>query len=69
MTAIFRLTLATLTLSALAACGDDLAERSVIGAGAGAGAAVVLSGGLAAGALIGAGGNVAYCEAYPSKCR
>ena len=64
-----KLIVTCLSLAALAACGRDTPERAVLGAGAGAGAAVVLSGGLAAGALIGAGGNVAYCKTYPSRCR
>jgi len=53
---------------ALAGCGDTFAEQSLIGAGAGAGTAAVLNGNLAVGALVGAAGNVAYCNQYPERC-
>ena len=52
----------------LAACGDTFAEQSLLGAGAGAGAAALLDGNIAAGALVGAAGNVAYCNQYPERC-
>ncbi len=52
----------------LSACGDTLAEQGVLGAGAGAAAAVALDGNLAAGALVGAAANVAYCKQYPTRC-
>ena len=52
----------------LAACGDNLGEQALIGGGAGAATAVVLDGNVAAGALIGAGGNVLYCSQNRSKC-
>ena len=52
----------------LAACGDTFAEQSLIGAGAGAGTAALLDGNLAVGALVGAAGNVAYCNQYPERC-
>ena len=65
----FRTFIAALGLTAVAACGDNLPEQTVLGAGAGAGAAIVLSGGLAAGALLGAAGNVAYCNSNPGRCR
>ena len=58
-----------LTFLALAACGEDTPEQSVLGAGAGVGAAVVLSGGVAAGAIVGAASNVAYCKTHPGRCR
>jgi len=61
--------IAIFSLGAVVACGQNLPEQSVLGAGAGVGAALVLSGGLAAGALVGAAGNVAYCKANPGKCR
>jgi len=57
-----------LALLALAGCGDTLGEQSIMGAGAGAGVAAVLDGNVALGALVGAAGNVAYCERYPSRC-
>lgn len=56
-------------LAALAGCGESLPEQALLGAGAGAGTAAVLSGSVATGALVGAAGNVAYCKAYPGRCR
>ncbi len=56
-------------LLSLAACGDSFEEQALIGAGAGAAGAVVLDESVAAGALVGAAGNVAYCNAYPAQCR
>lgn len=55
-------------LLALGACGDTTGEQAAIGAGAGAAAALATDSNVAAGALIGAGGNVAYCNAYPQNC-
>ncbi|MRU14273.1 hypothetical protein FDP25_02405 [Roseovarius sp. A21] len=52
----------------LAACGDSVPEQALFGAGAGVGTAAVLDGSLAAGAVVGAAGNVAYCQAYPDRC-
>lgn len=59
---------AILVLSAVAACGDTLGKQALIGGGAGLGTAAVLDGNLAAGAVVGAAGNVAYCQSYPSRC-
>ncbi len=53
---------------ALAGCGDTFAERSLIGAGAGAGTAALVNGNVAVGALVGAAGNVVYCDRYPERC-
>ena len=53
---------------ALAGCGDTFAEQSLLGAGAGAGTAAVLGGSPVLGGLLGAAGNVAYCDRYPSRC-
>ncbi|HBM59410.1 hypothetical protein ACFSDD_14970 [Salipiger marinus] len=65
-------TIKALTLGAallgLAACGDTVGERGIIGAGAGAATAAAVDGDLATGALVGAAGNVAYCNRYPSRC-
>ncbi|HEY9039898.1 MAG TPA: hypothetical protein VIN05_13260 [Roseovarius sp.] len=61
--------LAILALSSLAACGDTLGKQALIGGGAGLGTAAVLDGNLAAGALVGAAGNVAYCQSFPERCR
>lgn len=52
----------------LAACGDSVPEQALFGAGAGVGTAAVLDGSLAAGAVVGAAGSVAYCQAYPDRC-
>ncbi len=57
---------AALTLSA---CGDNLAEQGIFGAGAGAGVAAVTGGNAATGAAVGAAGNIAYCQAYPARCQ
>ncbi|MEL7115335.1 MAG: hypothetical protein AAGP08_07040 [Pseudomonadota bacterium] len=52
----------------LSACGDTFAEQSLIGAGAGAGAAVLLDGNPLVGGVVGAAGNVAYCNQFPERC-
>ena len=52
----------------LAGCGDNFAEQSLIGAGAGAGAAVLLDSNPLVGGVIGAAGNVAYCNQFPERC-
>ncbi|MFD1508379.1 hypothetical protein [Lacimonas salitolerans] len=57
-----------LAVGALAACGDTAVEQSLLGAGAGAAGAAVLNTNVAGGALVGAVGNVAYCQQYPSRC-
>lgn len=53
---------------ALAGCGDTFAEQSLIGAGAGAGTAVLLDGNPVVGGLVGAAANVAYCDRFPERC-
>nr|WP_204115101.1 hypothetical protein [Shimia biformata] len=57
-----------LACGTLAACGDTALEQGLLGAGAGAGAAIVTGGNAATGAIVGAAGNVAYCQANPGKC-
>ncbi len=57
-----------LALVGLSACGDTLPEQAIIGGGAGAGTALLLDGNIGAGALIGAAGNVAFCQTYPGRC-
>lgn len=52
----------------LAACGDTLAEQALFGGAAGAGVSAVADGDIATGAVIGAAGNVAYCQANPGRC-
>jgi osmotically inducible lipoprotein OsmB len=53
---------------ALSACGDTLPEQALIGAGTGAGAALALQSSIPAGALIGAGANVVFCNLEPEYC-
>ncbi|SLN51496.1 hypothetical protein ROA7450_02580 [Roseovarius albus] len=50
-------------LTGLSACGDTIAQQGLIGAGAGAGTALVLGGSVGTGLVVGAAGNVAYCQA------
>ena len=59
-----RITLALAVISSLglAACGDTIGEQALFGGAAGVGAAAVTDGDLATGAVIGALGNVAYCQ-------
>lgn len=51
----------------LSACGDTYLEQGLMGAGAGAGAAMVLGGDVATGAVIGAGVNMA-CQNATDIC-
>ncbi|GAA6207973.1 hypothetical protein NBRC116601_12660 [Cognatishimia sp. WU-CL00825] len=53
----------------LSACGDTALEQGVLGAGAGAGAAIVTGGNAKTAAVIGGFANVAYCQTYPERCR
>jgi malic enzyme len=53
---------------ALAACGENLAEQSVIGAGMGAATAAVLDTNVLAGAAVGAAANVLVCKNTPQGC-
>ncbi|MEM1387941.1 MAG: hypothetical protein AAF748_15310 [Pseudomonadota bacterium] len=52
----------------LAACGDTAIEQGLVGLGAGAGLASITGGDWATGALLGAAGNVAYCQVYDRDC-
>ena len=61
-------TLAVAALVGLSACGDDFAEQGLIGAGAGAATVVVLDGSPFTGAVVGAAGNLLYCQTNPGKC-
>jgi len=63
-----RLAVLLAVLGGLSACGDTLGQQALIGAGAGAGTAIVLDGDVATGAIVGAAGNVAYCQLYPEQC-
>ncbi|MBV1868724.1 MAG: hypothetical protein KUG69_12595 [Marinosulfonomonas sp.] len=60
---------AIVAVAGLSACGDTPLEQGLMGAGAGAGAAIITGGSIGTGAVIGAAGNVAYCQTYPSRCR
>lgn len=55
-------------VAGLAACGDTVGERAILGGAAGAGTAAAFEGNIATGAALGAAGNVVYCEYYPSRC-
>ncbi|MFX0541389.1 hypothetical protein ACEWPM_006600 [Roseovarius sp. S4756] len=63
-----RVVFAIVALSTLAACGDTVVEQAAIGGVGGLGTSAVLGGNLAAGAVVGAAGNVAYCQAFPDRC-
>ncbi|MEP2030946.1 MAG: hypothetical protein ABJI96_19790 [Paracoccaceae bacterium] len=52
----------------LTACGDTAGQQALIGAGAGAGAAILLKTNPLAGAAVGAGANYLYCQHKPGKC-
>lgn len=52
----------------LVACGDTAGEQALVGAGAGAAAAVVLDGKPFTGAVVGAAGNLLYCQTNPGQC-
>ena len=53
----------------LAACGDTLGEQALYGGGAGAVAGAATGGDPLTGAVVGAAGNVAYCQLNPNRCR
>ena len=52
----------------LVACGDTVGEQALVGGVAGAGTAAVIDGNLLAGAAIGAGANILFCQQNPGKC-
>ncbi|MEO9518072.1 MAG: hypothetical protein ABJH45_13015 [Paracoccaceae bacterium] len=52
----------------LAACGDTVGQQALVGGAVGAGAAAVVSGSVATGVVVGAAGNLVYCQTYPSRC-
>lgn len=60
--------IAAAACAGLAACGDTFQEQALIGGGAGAATAVVLDGKPFTGAVLGAAGNLLYCQTNPSKC-
>lgn len=65
---LIKSTIAAAALLALAACGDTAAEQALVGAGAGAGVAILTGGDLATSAAGGAAANVVYCQTNPGKC-
>jgi len=60
--------LAGAALLALTACGDTALEQGAVGAGAGAGAALLTGGDVVTGAAGGAAVNLLYCQTNPGKC-
>lgn len=59
-----------LATASLSACGDTPLEQGIFGMGAGTGAAVLTGGDPVTGAVIGAAGNLAYCQYIKgSNCR
>ncbi|MCC5985638.1 MAG: hypothetical protein JJU42_14870 [Rhodobacteraceae bacterium] len=53
----------------LAGCGQTVGEQALFGGAAGAAAGALTGGDAVAGGIIGAGGNVAFCQLYPEQCR
>ena len=68
MRSVFKISAVFAIAVGLSGCGDAIGEQALIGGGAGLGTAAILDGNLAAGALVGAASNVAYCQQYPSRC-
>ncbi|NRA99407.1 MAG: hypothetical protein HRU32_06225 [Rhodobacteraceae bacterium] len=64
----FGLILAFGSVLALSACGETAGEQAAIGAAAGTATALVVNGNPFAGAVIGAGANLAYCNTNPAAC-
>ncbi|MEM8655671.1 MAG: hypothetical protein AAGF36_13090 [Pseudomonadota bacterium] len=52
----------------LAACGDTVGEQAVIGGAVGGVGTAALGGNAIAGAAVGAGANVLYCDQNPGSC-
>lgn len=61
-------TLSIIATLGLAACGDTVTERALIGGAVGAGAGAVVGGSVLTGAAIGVGANVLYCEVANNDC-
>ncbi|NYS25271.1 hypothetical protein HUK65_09730 [Rhodobacteraceae bacterium 2376] len=53
----------------LAGCGQSVGEQALFGGAAGAVTGAVVGGDPLVGAVVGAGGNVAFCQLYPAECR
>lgn len=60
--------IAAAALAGLSACGEEVSQQALYGAGAGAATAVVLDGEVFTGAVVGAAGNLLYCQTNPGKC-
>ncbi|WP_299615257.1 hypothetical protein [uncultured Tateyamaria sp.] len=60
--------LATAAAFGLAACGDTVGEQAVVGGAVGGVGTAVLGGNAIAGAAVGAGANVLFCDQNPSRC-
>lgn len=60
--------MAVAALGFVVACGDTAVEQALMGGGAGAATSLLVDGNVAAGALVGAAANVAYCQKYPTRC-
>lgn len=54
---------------AVAGCGNTVGEQALFGGAAGVGVAAATGGDPVAGGVIGAGGNVAFCQLNPHLCR
>ncbi|SMO65965.1 hypothetical protein [Ruegeria faecimaris] len=65
---ISKVILAMATCAGLAACGDSTGEQALLGGGAGAVGAAVVSADPLLGAVVGAAGNVLYCKTQ-NNCR
>lgn len=68
MRADYRIIFGLFALGSVAACGENVPQQALFGAGAGAGTAAVVGGSVATGAVVGAAGNIAYCQVYPDRC-
>ena len=53
----------------LAGCGQTVGEQALFGGAAGAATGAIAGGDALAGAVVGAGGNVAFCQINPGQCR
>jgi hypothetical protein len=53
----------------VSACGETVGQQALYGGATGAGVGYLGGGDPLAGAIIGAGGNVAFCQLYPHRCQ
>ncbi|MEO9782597.1 MAG: hypothetical protein ABJH07_17490 [Sedimentitalea sp.] len=53
----------------LAGCGNTVGKQALYGGGAGVLGAAVLQGSIVGGVVVGAAGNVLYCQHKPGGCR